>query len=205
MCFVCIARFVTWLINEMLDAIPLLGRTSNDLIMELSLMSVVERIREMWWLLSGHVTAEPTTSRIILSTWATIYGENRVDIILMEPTPQLYLHSLPIWPGLASFVCPALDLDEACNILGDISKVSQGFPSWTPRRPWHWVWTSSCKNIKIESWDVWEEELRADLQWSDLGKYLCNLLANGEMSDCSPCGPDTAWAPDDLSMSDVLH
>ena len=60
-------------------------------------------------------------------------------------------------------------------------------------------------NVKIESWDMSEEELRADLQWSDLGKYLCNLLANGEMSDCSPGGPDTAGAPRDLSMSDVLH
>ena len=202
MCFVCT---VTWLINEMLDAIPLLGRTSNDLIMELSLMSVVERIREMWWLLSGHVTAEPTTSRIILSICEQQFLVKIENLSRWRQPPQLCLRSLPIWPGLASFVCPALDLDEACNILGDISKVSQGFPSWTPRRPLHWVWTSSCKKNKIESWDVWEEELRADLQWSDLGKYLCNLLANGEMSDCSPCGPDTAWAPDDLSMSDVLH
>lgn len=113
----------------------------------------------------------------------------KIESILLEPTPQLYLRSLPIWLGLASSVCPAPDLDEACNILGDILKVSQGFPSWTPRRPWHWVWTSSCKKVKIESWDVWGEELRADLQWRDLGKYLCNLLANGEMSDCSPCGP----------------
>ena len=167
-------------------------------------MSVVDRIRAMWWLLSGHVTAEPTTSRIILSIceqqfWVKIENwsgwANHLNCVSVP------CQSDQVWHPLCVQHKPQMKPVISSETFQKSLKVSfhehPGDPSIESEpRP---------ANVKIESWDMSEEELRADLQWSDLGKYLCNLLANGEMSDCSPGGPDNARAPRDLSVSDVLH
>ena len=67
-------NFVTWYFTIYWCAVYLIDKCNSIVAQLLSLMSVVDRIREMWWFLSGHVTAEPTTSRIILSIWATNFG-----------------------------------------------------------------------------------------------------------------------------------